>query len=231
MKHQAVITKWSKKKGFGFIQAKDSRKQYFAHISEFNRYPKTKLVGKRVSYRLTKDKNGRDCACEIEVLHSRAKKTLNAGLWLVGLFIVCGLSFFYYHRYASNPLPYWYVLLSIVSYYCYAKDKKSAQFDNWRVSEKKLHLVSLLGGWPGALLAQKKLRHKTVKRSFQRVYWLTVIANCSLIAWAYTSAGKSYLNPLLHELRHGVGSDLSLYVSHNLLPQLTTLFNQLWQTF
>ncbi|WP_158589121.1 DUF1294 domain-containing protein [Alginatibacterium sediminis] len=231
MKHEAVITKWSKKKGFGFIQAQGSRKQYFAHISEFNHRPRTKLVGKRVSFRLTKDKNGRDCACEIEVLHSSAKKVINAILWLLGLLLVCGLGFFSYNRYGNNPLPYWYLLLSFVSYYCYAKDKKSAQFDNWRVSEKKLHLLSFLGGWPGAFIAQKWLRHKTIKTSFQRVYWLTVIANCGVVAWAYSSTGKSYISPLWAKFAQGLGSELSLYVNYNLLPQVKTLLYQIWYAF
>ncbi len=44
----------------------------------------------------------------------------------------------------------------------------------WRIPEKQLHAVALLGGWPGALLAQQLLRHKTQKASFQGIFWLIV---------------------------------------------------------
>lgn len=39
----------------------------------------------------------------------------------------------------------------------------------------QLHAVELLGGWPGALLAQQLLRHKTKKTSYQVVFWLIVL--------------------------------------------------------
>ena len=32
-------------------------------------------------------------------------------------------------------------------------------------------------GWPGALLAQQVLRHKTSKTSFIAVFWLTILVN------------------------------------------------------
>ena len=44
------------------------------------------------------------------------------------------------------------------------------------MSEAQLHLLELLGGWPGALLAQRRLRHKCSKRSYQIVFWLIVLA-------------------------------------------------------
>jgi uncharacterized membrane protein YsdA (DUF1294 family) len=43
------------------------------------------------------------------------------------------------------------------------------------VPESSLHLIELLGGWPGAYLAQQTMRHKTVKASYQVVYWLIVL--------------------------------------------------------
>lgn len=56
----------------------------------------------------------------------------------------------------------------------YAWDKRRASRGGWRVPEKRLHLLSVLGGWPGAMLGQRWLRHKTVKRRFRVVFWLTV---------------------------------------------------------
>jgi uncharacterized membrane protein YsdA (DUF1294 family) len=47
----------------------------------------------------------------------------------------------------------------------------------WRVSESTLHTLSLVGGWPGALVAQQMLRHKSNKASFRAVFWATVVTN------------------------------------------------------
>lgn len=68
-----------------------------------------------------------------------------------------------------------YLLLSLVAFGLYARDKHQARSDGWRTPEKVLHAVELLGGWPGALLAQQAFRHKTRKLSFQVVFWLIVL--------------------------------------------------------
>jgi uncharacterized membrane protein YsdA (DUF1294 family) len=67
---------------------------------------------------------------------------------------------------------------SLITYGVYALDKTAAQNAGRRAPESTLHLMSLVGGWPGALIAQVLLRHKTRKPSFLIEYWLTVIVNC-----------------------------------------------------
>ena len=67
---------------------------------------------------------------------------------------------------------------SSITYGVYALDKRAAQNAGRRTPESSLHLLSLLGGWPGALIAQVLLRHKTRKLSFLIGYWFTVIVNC-----------------------------------------------------
>jgi len=68
------------------------------------------------------------------------------------------------------------VLLSALTYWAYAADKRRAEEREWRVPEARLHLLELLGGWPGAFLAQRRLRHKCSKGSYQVVFWLIVLA-------------------------------------------------------
>ena len=75
-------------------------------------------------------------------------------------------------------------LTSFATFMVYRYDKRNAEFNGPskvlrrpRVSENTLHMLSLAGGWPGALLAQRYLRHKTIKEPFQRVYWITVLLN------------------------------------------------------
>nr|NJM04595.1 DUF1294 domain-containing protein [Desulfobacula sp.] len=45
------------------------------------------------------------------------------------------------------------MLLSIAAFGMYKKDKSAAKWDDWRTPESTLHMVSLFGGWPGALIA------------------------------------------------------------------------------
>ena len=68
------------------------------------------------------------------------------------------------------------LMMSLLSYASYAVDKQRAKEKAWRLSENGLLLMDLLGGWPGAFLAQRRFRHKCSKRSFQFFFWLIVLA-------------------------------------------------------
>ena len=67
--------------------------------------------------------------------------------------------------------------MSLVTFIVYAMDKAAARAGRWRTSEATLHLLALAGGWPGALVAQRLLRHKSSKRQFRVVFWTTVWLN------------------------------------------------------
>jgi uncharacterized membrane protein YsdA (DUF1294 family) len=64
---------------------------------------------------------------------------------------------------------------SIVAYVLYGIDKRRAVAGGRRISENTLHWASLLGGWPGAIIAQRRLRHKTQKLAFRVIFWITVL--------------------------------------------------------
>ena len=74
-----------------------------------------------------------------------------------------------------------YAIASAASFLAYAADKRAARSGAWRTPESTLHVLALAGGWPGALMAQALLRHKTQKSSFRAVFWLTVAANCAVL--------------------------------------------------
>lgn len=85
------------------------------------------------------------------------------------------------------PIP-WpvgvYAIASVVTFFVYGWDKAAARGGRRRVPEKALHGLAAVGGWPGALLAQQTLRHKTRKITFQIAYWSIVAAHAALwIAW------------------------------------------------
>ncbi|MEN9373154.1 MAG: hypothetical protein RIR79_706 [Pseudomonadota bacterium] len=77
-------------------------------------------------------------------------------------------------------MKYLILVMSMVTFIVYAVDKNAARRNAYRVSEKTLHVLALLGGWPGALLAQQMLRHKSVKPQFRLLFWLTVCGNIVL---------------------------------------------------
>jgi uncharacterized membrane protein YsdA (DUF1294 family) len=84
-----------------------------------------------------------------------------------------------------------YAAMSIICFAIYAKDKTAAVKNKPRTPERTLWLLSFLGGWPGALVAQKYLRHKSSKPSFLLVFWLSVVANLAItsaIGWLYFQA-------------------------------------------
>lgn len=66
-------------------------------------------------------------------------------------------------------------IASVFAYVLYWFDKRRAVAGGRRVPENTLHWVALLGGWPGAIIAQRRLRHKTQKRAFRMVFWITVL--------------------------------------------------------
>ena len=80
-----------------------------------------------------------------------------------------------------------YVAMSSLAFVLYAFDKSAARRGGWRTQESTLHAVALLGGWPGALLAQDLFRHKSSKAGFQSVFWMTVVVNCGALAWLLRS--------------------------------------------
>ncbi|MGE1154905.1 DUF1294 domain-containing protein [Pseudomonas kitaguniensis] len=68
-----------------------------------------------------------------------------------------------------------YAVVSVLAFLLYWNDKRQAQTEGRRTPENILHAVELAGGWPGALIAQQVLRHKTRKVSYQVLFWVIVL--------------------------------------------------------
>ena len=87
-------------------------------------------------------------------------------------------------------LPLWTHLLyagaSALCLVLYAVDKHAARAGRERIPESMLLWPGTVGGWPGAIVAQQAWRHKTVKASFRVRFWLSVIVNVAVFAWATT---------------------------------------------
>jgi len=109
------------------------------------------------------------------------------GIATLFLAIICGLA-------AGGTLPIGvpalYLAASIAAAIAYGTDKSAAQRGAWRTPETTLHVLALMGGWPGALVAQRVFRHKSRKPSFLFAFWATVALNCGALVWLWWMGGS-----------------------------------------
>ena len=138
-----------------------------------------------VVYTLSQDQHQRTCAINVRFA---AKDAVKKDAHLERLSTVIVVSLFFWVLLLGTwiiPLTPWILVLygisSSITYGLYALDKIRAQQGEWRISENTLHLLELAGGWPGALLAQEYVRHKTVKTSYQFTFWFMVGGNLVLL--------------------------------------------------
>lgn len=96
--------------------------------------------------------------------------------------------FIYVFRHWWATVLFVYAFMSVYCFLVYAQDKVAAKSKGWRISEEKLHTLELLGGWPGALLAQRVFKHKRSKASFQSGFQNMIILN--IIAVFFFCYGK-----------------------------------------
>lgn len=108
----------------------------------------------------------------------------------------------YFLGYTPLVISFTFLIFSLLTYLVYAKDKSAARKGKWRVPENTLHILSLLGGWPGAIIAQEKLRHKTKKVSFRIVFLLTILVNVGVFSWLHTQDGSKFMHGYMYKFEH-----------------------------
>lgn len=204
MHHQGRITTWKDDQGFGFITPDGGGQQVFVHIKAFSNRQRRPIGNEIVSYTLTTDAKARARAENVAFVGDRSTMTPSVGGRTVSLTVATlFLSFVAASVYAGKlPLPVLvlYLAASAVAFLAYAFDKSAARGERWRTREGTLHLFGLIGGWPGAFVAQKFLRHKTKKLSFQIIFWATVVLNCGALGWLFTPDGSAALRNVLNQL-------------------------------
>lgn len=210
MKIQGKIINWNDDKGFGFVEPNGGGERAFVHIKAFRPRSRRPINGEVIIYELVRENNNRYKAKNIkftrDVKVSNDQRKVKSGsafgvIFTIIFCIVLLVSVF------IGKLPViivgLYILMSFITFIAYAVDKSSAKNDRWRTKESTLHILSIIGGWPGAYFAQTKLRHKSSKAEFKRVYWVTVFLNLGGFFCLYTGKGTNFLNNVIVPLLNG----------------------------
>jgi len=197
------ITSWKDDRGFGFITPSDGGDEVFVHISAFANRSRRPKANETVAYQVRTDAKGRTQASRAWFAEDRTKQSTTAGTrrvvyaltlasallaTITGLVVAGKL---------SPVLLALYFGTSVVAFIAYARDKSAAQRDRLRTSESTLHLLGLLGGWPGALVARHVFRHKSKKQSFIIAFWGTVFLNSAALVWFLTPSGQRVLDSIV----------------------------------
>lgn len=182
MRYAGRLREWNDDKGFGFVTPNGGGTEAFVHIKAFASASRRPVAGDLISYELGTDDKGRPRALQVRFAgepkasassaRSRPLPRKAIGLSVLAAIVASA---------ALAWIPVWlamvYVVMSLLAFWAYARDKHVAETGGWRIPESNLQTLGLLCGWPGALVAQQRYRHKTAKTSFQATFWLTVVLN------------------------------------------------------
>lgn len=183
-RHSGVVTNWHDERGFGFIAPDGGGPDLFLHMREFQGTGQRPHDGMTVTYEPALNREGQLRALhvvEVGEKWSHAPAAGRIGTQIIGYLAVACFLVIMVLEVGFWGMPPWvfaiYGGVSIVSFALYWQDKRAAIAGTWRVPEEQLHLLGLVGGWPGGIVAQNLFRHKTKKERFARYFWFTVALN------------------------------------------------------
>lgn len=166
-KQSGVLKSWDDVRGFGFITDKKGRDIY-VHVSAFGCIRSRPKAGEKVLFRVEPDAAKGVRAVEVERCWRPAHLLLPEFLFplmMVGAFY--GVLWWFFSQNAFWIfLIIFLLLIAGLTFLMFGLDKRAALNERQRVPENTLQLLSLAGGWPGALLARPLFRHKTRKQPF-----------------------------------------------------------------
>jgi len=194
-RYQGKITSWKDDQGYGFITPNGGGPAVFVHIKSFSDRSNRPVVDNVVTFELTENERGQPRAGKVAFVRAAASRQASArtGRQSLSLPVAAGFLIVLAAAVLAGKVPRFvfaaYIGLSVITWIAYAIDKSAAQNDRWRTKESTLHMLSLVGGWPGALVAQRLLRHKSKKEAFRNAFRVTVVLNCGALGWFLVSSG------------------------------------------
>lgn len=186
MRFDGKLKSWNDERGFGFIEPLQGGQEIFVHIKSFPSGTGRPAVGLLLSFEVELGAQGKKRASAVEFVRTsrqaRSPRPESPAPWtLPRLLVLPGFALVYAFvawRWSVAPwVAAAYLMASLAAFIAYAIDKSAARHRRWRTPESTLHGLSLACGWPGALLAQQLLRHKSSKPTFVSTYWATVVVN------------------------------------------------------
>lgn len=206
MRFEGILKSWNEERGFGFLEPLQSGEDVFVHIKAFRAGVGRPQVGEALSFEVEVGPQGKKRAKNVEPIKAgrisrlpprpqsepRGASTLLAIPLFIVLYIALEILW-------QPPVFIFgiYLVVSLITFLVYAADKSAARNNNRRTPEATLHLLAFGGGWPGALLAQQFLRHKSKKAEFRQLFWTTVILNVVILVFSVSPVGQLVANEIL----------------------------------
>ena len=186
MRFEGLLKSWNDERGFGFLEPLRGGEEVFVHIKAFRVRSERPEAGQAMSFEVEVGPEGKRRAKNVQRIRSGrlSRRKPREAPYQRGIVTLIAIPLFVILYLVVSAL--WqpplliaavYVLASSITYLAYRSDKSAARRNAQRTPESTLHFLALMGGWPGALLAQQILHHKTIKEEFRTVFWTTVILN------------------------------------------------------
>jgi uncharacterized membrane protein YsdA (DUF1294 family)/cold shock CspA family protein len=186
---------WEADKGYGFLQPEDNSGDVFVHVRDFVKEDRNIEIGQLYSFEVETDPQGRMRAKRVRTIVQAAPESssINPVERSVRYLVIIAFAILVGSIWQVQPIPpailYVYIISCALCFAGYGFDKQAALSGKWRISETVLILLGLVGGWPGAILAQEVFRHKTRKRSFRAIFWMSVSIN--ILAFPLIAASQA----------------------------------------
>ncbi len=199
----AEIIDWDPDSGSGYLGLNEQNQLLPLKVMDFEKFHRRPVVGDRVLCDLSYDADFNPVAVDVRLLRAKGLFHGMSTAW-PSLFLVLPIVAFLV---APLPASGWHFmaylfLVSAVSFLLYhCDDFRRNGFGKMR-ADSVLHFLELIGGWPGAILARRKLGVEQADPRYQLFLWLSValwqgLAIEAMCDWSVTQQVWSNLSPLL----------------------------------
>jgi len=186
MRFSGRLKSWNADRGFGFIEPDGGGQEVFVHVSAVPSRLRPPRLGQVFTFEVELNREGKKRAANVGVVEPsrvapRVQREAPARWGIASALAIPAFAIVYFLVARRYSVSHWfaltYVVLSAACLMAYAFDKSAAVAGRWRSSEQSLLVLGVMGGWPGGLIAQHLLRHKSSKASFREAFWGTVVFN------------------------------------------------------